>query len=309
MKYLFPFLILIGLGMVARVEACDVCGSSGTGGVGLLSLDNKTFTGLRYTYRSAVTNHPPSIIPGQSRGTALQYLHTAEVWGQWSPGKKWRLFGFLPWNYFISQEEGERTVPVNDLGDAYALISYQIIGKYSQKEGAASHQLLVSGGIKAPTGKYENFENNNTFNPMSPGTGSWDFLTALSYHARFGNWGKTRFGTLAEQFVKLNTANSSDYRFGHRSVSSARFYTMHPFGTWNGMLGAGGSFELAGKDVDQAFEVFYSGGYVAYASLSLDVEWKQIGFGGLASFPITQYVSEGIVENNMRIQSYFIFKF
>lgn len=103
MKKTFLLLFLLLSGKFAG--ACDICGCGvGSYYIGLLPDFKQRFAGLRYQYKT-MRSH---LGPGGSTSylTTDETYRTAELWGGWNIGKKFRLLGFVPLNFSERSNQG-----------------------------------------------------------------------------------------------------------------------------------------------------------------------------------------------------------
>ncbi|MBK6622536.1 MAG: hypothetical protein IPG32_17290 [Saprospirales bacterium] len=239
------WIMLIWLLTTAGIaQACDVCGcSAGGSSFGLLPNYHRHFMGIRYQYRSFLSEHHDA--PGVF---STERYHSAEVWGRWVLGKRFQLFGQLPYNHYTQEQEGAMR-SFDGLGDA-SLIAQVVVFNTGDSLGLSwRHGLQLGGGVKLPTGRSRAGEGSGDISPsLLPGTGSFDFPIQGLYTLRYGKWGAN-----LEASYRINTANRDEYRFGNRLNGSLRVFYAPGKGKAIFMPNAGIQFE---RGVRPAIRVF-----------------------------------------------------
>lgn len=259
------------------VKACDICGCGvGSYYLGILPEFNRKIIGLRYRY-SYLQSHIGS-------GGARTYLttdedyRTAEVWGGWNIGKKFRLMAYLPFN-FNSRKSQEVDNSKSGLGDLGVQGFYRVFDKSGMAGNKIFvHSLWLGAGVKLATGKYE--ARKSSEGAMDPnifqlGSGSNDFTFNAMYDMRIQDAGLS-----TSVSYKVNTINGSDYRYGNKFSSTAQLYykfrikekfTLAP--------NAGVSYESAARDVDRKFSVDVSGGQALFGTVGLESSFPRFAIG------------------------------
>jgi hypothetical protein len=282
------------------LKACDICGCGvGSYYIGILPDFKKRFLGLRYQYKTLRTHIGP--------GGAISYLttaetyQTAELWGGWNIGRRFRVLGFVPLNFNERDNQGavkSKTGP----GDIALIGYYQLLDKQS----AAGSRLLVQSlwvgaGVKLPTGRYEPEEkrqNENTPNNFQLGTGSTDFTLNAMYDIRLQD-----VGLNANISYKVNTDNRYAYRYGNKFTANLlAYYKIRIAQQLTLAPNAGALFETAKKDiVDGKFTADVSGGYSLLATAGVEATWKSLSIGGNFQPPVSQELAAGRVKAGNRV--------
>jgi len=258
--------------------ACDICGCGvGSYYIGILPEYNKRFIGLRYQHKTLQTHLGPyaNVTPL----TAEESYQTAELWGAWNFGKKFRLLAFLPYNFnqrIAQTGNGDK----NGLGDIAVMGYYNVFTKSTTlKSKLLVHSLWLGAGIKLPTGKYEPGERlaiQESPNNFQLGTASTDFTFNAAYDVRLNDWGVN-----VNLNYKVNTANKYQYRYGNKLTTNALLY--HKFRLFHKFTiapNAGILYETATKDVEnQKYEVAVSGGYSTSLVTGAEFAFSKFSFG------------------------------
>ncbi|MFN4146923.1 MAG: hypothetical protein ACK4GN_13950 [Runella sp.] len=296
MKILKPLLVCWGLLLSINAFACDVCGCANGGAYfGILPQIGRQFIGVRYR-TSSFDSHLKSTML-QSR----EHFQSTELWGRFYPVKRLQVLGFVP--YFFNQQHEINTgrrVNLQGLGDVTVLANYNLFNTFwdSTNTRSMTHSLLVGGGIKLPTGRfqYDIGDMTQVANPnFQLGTGSTDFLISALYSMRFGNWGWNTDAT-----YRYNTTNANRYRFGNRlTLNSLLFYTQS-IGNMMLMPNAGVYVEVAGYDIERNRQNLRTGGYVSMANVGLEVFMKHLTIGATYQHPTLQNLAKGEIRADAR---------
>jgi hypothetical protein len=269
---------LLMLFTVSASKACDICGCGvGSYYLGILPEYNKRFIGLRYQHKMLQTHLGP--MGERTPLTADETYQSAELWGGWNIGTRFRILAFVPYN-FNERRSQDDAGNKNGLGDI-ALMGYY---KFFDHTGNLGDRLLVQSlwigaGVKLPTGKYEPSERlaiQESPNNFQLGTESTDFTLNAAYDVRWND-----LGLNANVNYKMNTENKYDYRYGNKLTTNVLVY--HKFRvakTFTVAPNIGVLYETAAKDVEsKKYDVAVSGGYSLSAVAGLEVSMKGLSFG------------------------------
>lgn len=269
---------LLLLFTTGTTRACDICGCGvGSYYLGILPEYNKRFLGMRYQYKSLRTHLGPY---GENTPiTANETYQSAELWGGWNFGSRFRLLAFVPYNFNMrSSQTGDGKK--SGLGDI-ALMGY--FKAFDQKatvgKGLLVQSLWVGGGIKIPTGKYEPNERlvvQESPNNFQLGTASTDFSLNAAYDIRYND-----IGINANVNYKMNTENRYAYRYGNKFTSIVlAYYKLRIANRVTVAPNIGILYETAEKDVeDKKYDVAVSGGYSLSTVGGVEVGMKGLSFG------------------------------
>jgi len=269
-------IILIALSL--GTKACDICGCGvGSYYIGILPEYNKRFIGLRYQHKTLQTHLGPQGQPTPI--TADETYQSAELWGGWNIGQKFRILAFVPYNFNQRESQSEKGSK-NGLGDI-ALMGYYNLVNHT---GALGSKLLVQSlwlgaGVKVPTGKYEPTERlalQESPNNFQLGTASTDFSFNAAYDIRYND-----LGLNANVNYKVTTENIYDYRYGNKiTVNTLLYYKFRIAHVFTLAPNAGILYESAQKDVEtNTYEVSTSGGYSVSAIFGAEVAMSGFSFG------------------------------
>ncbi|SEW43787.1 transporter [Chitinophaga arvensicola] len=279
MKKIILLFLCILTGMY-EVRACDICGCGvGSYYIGILPDFKKRFIGLRYQYKTLRSHLGPG--GTTSYLTTDETYQTAELWGGWNIGKRFRVLGFVPVN-FNSRENQGVTMSKSGIGDIAVVGYYQLL---DQQHTTANNKLLVQslwigGGIKMPTGKYEpteHKENEDAPNNFQLGTASTDFTLNAMYDVRLMD-----LGLNANVSYKINTNNRYDYRYGNKFTANIlAYYKIRVAPKVTIAPNAGVLYETAEKDQEaRKYAVDISGGHSLLATAGVEATLGNISVGG-----------------------------
>ncbi|MFN0256346.1 transporter family protein [Pedobacter ureilyticus] len=258
--------------------ACDICGCGvGSYYIGILPEYNKRFIGLRYQYKQLQTHLGP-----QGNVTPLttdETYQTAELWGGWNFGKKFRVLAFVPYNF---NERSSQAVSgsKNGLGDIAVMGYYNLFTKStSLSSKLLVHSFWLGAGVKVPTGKYEPSERlavTETPNNFQLGTASTDFTLNAAYDVRLND-----LGVNLNVNYKVNTENKYEYRYGNKLTTNALlYYKFRLFHKLTLAPNAGILYETADKDIENSkYEVDVSGGHSASLVTGFELAMNKFSVG------------------------------
>ncbi|MDF0716403.1 transporter [Muricauda sp. 334s03] len=281
-------------------DFCDVCGCSGNGGsMGFGTGLNNNFIGLRYIsqrYRSrdGIFANSPWID---------ENFNTVQLWTQLPIGKRFMVNAVLPYQFHSRDFADNSEQHINGLGDATVLGFYQILKQTpdSIKSIKPQHTLQLGGGVKMPTGRFDEENLEGSVNPsFQLGTGSWDYLLAVNYGANHRNWGMSLMANYT-----LKSKNDKEYRFGNQFNYAISTYKTYYFGNdfaLTPQIGLGG--EYFKKNEEYGLKVHDTGGNAFFGKAGVEVNYRSLALGVSTMLPISQDLNGGKVEAKSRISVY-----
>ena len=298
----FSFCLMIFLSIFTQnVYGCDVCGCAVSGHqFGILPQFQKHFLGVRYSYRSFQSVHPP-LFSTDTEKISRENFNTAELWGRYVIGKRVQLFGFVPLHH-ISKNEDNTSLTQGGLGDITFMGMYAIINQRTSEDGQWIHHLQAGGGIKLPTGAHDYYTIENEWIPgIQKGTGTTDFMLNANYLLRFNE-----VGLSAEVGWRVNGHNSKqDFKYGHRWTTGLRSFYIFRMGESSLMPSLGGMLEQSGRDNHEGAPVDLSGGYSIFIHAGLDFFSSRFTAGFSVQPTISQNVADGNLTTGTRINAQF----
>lgn len=301
--------LLIALsGIINSIQACSVCGCSASNQyLGILPQSKNSFVGLQYQYREFDSKHAPSVNEG-AENTSRDFYHTTQLWGRFNIAKKRiQIFAFVP---FVFNERTENSVYSKNsgLGDITILSNYRLL---STKNTTAKfkHNMLIGGGVKLPTGKYDSdaIKHGEGLPNMQPGTASFDFIANSNYTIQ-----TKKNGVNTELSYTLTTVNKNEYKFGNRISTGITLFRIMRLNNNNFIPQLGIRYDINSLDYSNYYwsvKNKYSGGQVLYSTAGLQYFYRNIGGQVRLSLPISQNYSDGMVYNKYKAEAgmYFLF--
>jgi hypothetical protein len=276
-------IILLSLIMITgKSLACDVCGCSlGGNYFGILPMFNKNFVGLRWSqakFHSYI--HEGSYLPAQYSDDTYSKV---ELWGRYYINKKFQVFAFVP--YVDNDMNGsDQVVSAHGLGDITLMSNYLLFNTGEDSTKLLKHTLMAGGGVKLPTGKYNDEDKGKIINRnFQMGTGSVDFIVAAVYTVRY-----KKVGANVEAGYKINTRNSNNYLFGNQFHISSQLFYWKNLKSLTLLPNAGLYYETAARHKDGDIIQANTGGSSLLASAGLETYYKYFTIGFNYKHPLTQ---------------------
>jgi len=271
--------------MGGQLQACDVCGCSAGGYfIGIMPQFQRNFAGVRYQYQQY------RVRAYGTEAAALDHFQRAEVWMRWYPAPKWQIMGFVPGAYNIRLQDTARFVR-QGLGDVSLLVHYQVFNNQADTAVKVKHSLMVGAGVKLPTGAYTYTETETQVaHPnFQLGTGSADVVVRAVHTLRYNSWGLN-----TDLTAKLNTANPSGYRFGHRLTGVASAFWVRRLSAGLAIMPNAGYFaEYMAQDIDQGTPNRFTGGWTTFGVGGIELYTRRVSAGFSAQLPLAQHLSGG----------------
>jgi hypothetical protein len=296
-------------GSTLSIMACDICGSGAGGGyMGLLPGFRKKFISFRYL-QNGLRSH---LGPDRSTTylTSREKFRVAEVWGAVNIGERFRVAGFIPYN-FMERSNGTGSYSESGPGDINLVGYYQLLNKQKTTSGEKLlvQSLWVGTGVKLPTGKYNPEEKNiqdASQNTFQLGTGSIDFSVNVMYDIRLQD-----AGININASYKVNTTNKYDYKYGDKFTTNVLLYHKFKLGKLFSLSpNTGMLYETAKKDSkSKDIEVWETGGHSIMGTLGVELSAGRIGFGMNYQTPLTQRLGEDKILARDRGMVYISFSF
>jgi len=297
--------LLIVLSSFISSRACDICGCGGSNFyMGLLPYFQSKFIGIRYHYMQYHT-----VLANDHTQFSHNYYNTFEVWGGWNIGNKWRILGFIPY-YYNKQMDDDGPSSKTGLGDITLLANYKLMHtrKTNNNNKTVEQLIWIGAGIKLPTGTFKVDVNDSTTTVADInsqiGTGSTDFLLNAVYDIRIN-----RLGINASLNYKINTTNSSDYKYGNKFTGSSIAYYRLRFGGIAMSPNAGVMYENTQGNTLSKEKVQFTGGYIVSAIAGVEFTFNKISMGFSIQEPFSQDIAEGQTKMQFRGMGHVTFAF
>lgn len=284
-----------------KTFACDLCGCGNGGSFwGIMPQSHKSFIGLRYGQKS-YDSHLNSL-SSQSH----EDFWKTELWTRVFPFKKVQVLAFIPYNFNRQTiiKTGKQ-LSMQGIGDISTYVNYNLLNTITDTiPHKFYHNLLIGGGIKLPTGKYQYdlLSDDEVANPnFQLGTGSTDFMANIVYTLKYKSWG------LNYDFsYKINTYNSNEYRFGNRINTNLSALYFIGIGTDITIIpNAGVSYESSSMDEKSSIRNIRTGGDALLGSFGMESYFKKISVGINYQSPMAQNLANGELRANNRLNIHF----
>lgn len=289
--------ILLYFTILYTALSCDICGCSVGGNYfGILPKFQNNFIGIRYQYRSFNSTHL-TLFPGDIPMKTHEAFHTTELWARYVVNNKIHLFAFIPYNYYVREEEEIRSI-VSGLGDISLMVNYILINTGDQFNSNWKHALQMGIGVKLPTGKSNSIQPNSglLIPSLQVGTGSFDIPFNLIYTLRYN-----QIGFNVEANYRMNTANKREYKFGDRITSSARIFYWKKIKNSSLLPHIGSSFEYGFLDQDKNVKQEYTGSHILLGNMGIDFYYKKIVLNISTQIPIYQTIAQSQITAKQRL--------
>ena len=270
---------------------CDACGCSASGGsMGFSSILNTNFVGVRYIYQAyQSTDGLYSNSPWFQED-----FNTIQAWARIPITKKVQVTVLAPYQSH-KRETATGQQFISGLGDVTILAMYAL---YVTIKDSASTQnsIQIGGGLKAPTGKFEQ-ANSGLINPsFQVGTGSWDFILASEHRIQI-----KKFGVSSLINYTIKTENSNNYRFGNQwSYATTAFYLIQKASfSFAPQVGLAGEIYESNYQFSQI--VRKSSGTVLFGKIGLEISKERLSFGLFGFLPLQQNLASNRIDAKYRI--------
>lgn len=269
---------------------CDACGSAGGGSMGFASMLNTNFVGVRYFYQSYQSRNG---LYSNSPWYAENY-NTVQAWARIPILKKVQLSVLVPFQ-FHNRENIDGKQNISGLGDITLLGMYQL---YQTKKDSTffGHTLLTGGGIKFPTGKFNETNNTGAVNQSyQVGTGSWDFQLLTEYIIRHKKIG---FNTTLNYIIK--SENEKYYRYGNQLNYAGTLFYLYEKNDISIAPQLGFAGELYGSNYQHKQELKDTSGDILFSKIGFEIGRKKLSIGANTMLPINQNLAGGNMKANYR---------
>ncbi|MEO8235256.1 MAG: transporter [Flavobacterium sp.] len=278
--YLFPEKVL-----------CDACGCSASGGsMGFASMLNSNFIGIRYfnqQYKSSDGLYSNSQWYNEN-------FHTVQVWARIPVYKNIQVTALVPY-HFHNRETKTGNQDIKGIGDITVLAMYRLYQTHRDSTYFV-HTLQLGGGVKLPTGKFD--ETNNTGNinqSFQVGTGSWDYLLATEYTLK-----RKKIGLNAMLNYIVKTENAKFYQFGNQFNYAGTFFYLYEKNSISIAPQLGFAGEVYESNYQHKQKLKDTSGDIIFGKLGFEIGKDKLSFGANAMLPINQNLASGNIEANYR---------
>jgi hypothetical protein len=272
------------------LDDCDTCGCSASGGsMGFASMLNSNFVGIRYfnqSYKSTDGLYSNSVWYNEN-------YNTMQIWARVPVSERVQISALVPY-HFHNREIATGKQNISGMGDITILALYQLY--QTQKDNSLLvHTIQLGGGVKIPTGKFDQ-ANNVSFNPSYQlGTGSWDYLLATEYVVKKKQFG---FNTMLNYVIK--SENDKKYRFGNQFNYSGTFFYLHENDAFSFSPQIGFAGEVYQENYQLGQRLNNTAGDIFLGKIGFEIAKNKFSVGANVMLPINQNLNGGNLEANYR---------
>jgi hypothetical protein len=272
-------------------DFCDACGCSASGGsMGFASMLNSNFVGIRYFNQQYKSND--GLYSNSPWHT--ENFNTIQVWARIPIKDNFQLSVLMPYQ-FHNRTTNLGSQSISGIGDMTVLAMYRLYQTHKDSTFLV-HTLQLGGGIKVPTGRFDEANTTGSVNPsFQVGTGSWDYLFATEYTIR-----RKKYGLNSMLNYVIKTENQQKYRFGNQFNYAGTFFYLYEknelsFAPQIGFAGEvyQGNYQHKQKLVDTA-------GDILFGKLGFELGKNAFSMGINTMLPIHQNLTGGNVKAQYR---------
>lgn len=269
---------------------CDACGCSASGGsMGFASMLNSNFIGIRYFNQSYKSNDGLY----SNSPWYKENFNTLQLWTRIPVSENFQITALVPYQ-FHNRTTQKGPQEIRGLGDITLLGMYRLYQTHKDST-VFVHTLQVGGGVKAPTGKFDQANAGNVNPSFQVGTGSWDYLLATEYIIK-----RKQLGLNTMLNYTYKTENKKQYQFGNQFNYASMLFYMYEKEAWSIAPQAGIAGEIYGNNSQYSQRVRKTAGNIVFGKLGIEIGKDKLSFGVNAMLPLQQNLSNGLVEAKYR---------
>jgi hypothetical protein len=281
------FALVLVVGLINTAMACSICGcASGANYNGILPQYRKNIIALRNRYRSFDQFQVQR--DGSKLKSSYEY-QTVDLWGRIYLKDRLQFFYTVPFTVNTLTEESSAKSTLHGIGDITLQLNYNLINTTfdTSRVHKVHHNILVGGGVKLPTGKYQQRNKDDLMyaTNFQAGSGAYSYLASLIYTLRYN-----KVGLNADVNYIYNTENELKYAFGNQLTSSLTLFAWLKKGKTTFLPNTGVFYEHLERDINNGYYNNLSGGYAVNYNLGMDVYFKKIFVGATFQTPILQNI-------------------
>jgi hypothetical protein len=272
------------------LDDCDTCGCSASGGsMGFASMLNSNFIGVRYfnqSYKSTDGLYSNSVWYNEN-------YNTMQIWARVPVAERVQISALVPY-HFNNREIATGKQNISGMGDITILALYQLYQTHKDSS-LLVHTIQLGGGVKIPTGKFDQ-ANNGSFNPSYQlGTGSWDYLLATEYVVK-----KKQFGLNTMLNYIIKSENDKKYRFGNQFNYSGTFFYLYENDAFSYTPQIGFAGEVYQENYQLGQRLSNTAGDIFLGKIGFEMAKNKFSVGANLMLPINQNLNGGNLEANYR---------
>ena len=296
MNYKQVFLIVVLSCFQLNTSACDMCAcGAGSNYSGIIPNFSKNLVGLRYQHQKStyilndINANGTSIVEGDN-------YHRTDLYFRYYATKRVQLMAFLP--YQVHQRiESLRTTTITGVGDINAIAYYTFFNTGDSIGKTHKHTWYAGGGVKLPTGKYQQRDETKAMLPslFQIGTGAYAFSVQNIYTYRFKN-----VGINTNLQYRYNLKNEIGFKLGNQIIANANLFYFKKFRTFSLLPSVGFLFDQIEKNENFNLKNPTTGGYASMASIGVDTYYKRFVFQLMAFSIVDQNLSVAMPQNRWK---------
>lgn len=272
-------------------EDCDACGCSASGGsMGFASMLNTNFVGIRYfnqSYKSTDGLYSNSVWYNEN-------YHTIQLWARIPVTKNIQISVLVPYHLHDKGTiSGQQNIA--GIGDLTLLAMYRLYQTHKDST-YFKHTLQAGGGIKIPTGKFDETNNQGSINKsFQLGTGSWDYQLVTEYILK-----RNKVGLNTTLNYTLKTANDKFYRYGNQFNYSGTFFYLYEKSDFSLAPQLGFAGEVYESNYHHKQLQKNTSGTVLFGKIGVELGKDKFSMGINTMLPINQNLATGNIQANYR---------
>lgn len=296
-KTVYLFILILVMFVSNDLRACNICGcASGANYNGILPQYRKNILALRHRYRSFDQYELQR--DGSKLKSNFQY-QTIDLWGRIYLKDRIQFFFTVPYTVNTLTDDVNGSSVLNGIGDITLQVNYNVINTTydTSRTHTVQHNLLIGGGVKLPTGKYQQRNKDELMYAANfqAGSGAYSYMANLIYTFRY-----RKVGFNADVNYIYNTENELKYAFGNQFTSSLTLFAWLKKGKTTFLPNTGVFYEHLQRDIDNGYYNNLSGGYALNYNLGMDVYFKKLFAGITFQTPVVQEIGSDDVVYKLR---------
>jgi hypothetical protein len=176
------------------------------------------------------------------------------------------------------------------LGDIVILGHLNVLNTFLDTTNTSHiyQSLMIGGGVKLATGKFE-YGYEGEINPnFQLCTGSTDFLLSAIHNIKVHNWGlNTEIGG------RISTRSNDNYRFGNRINDSLTAFYSKAWGMFSMMPNIGAIVDSGFRDIKEGQRNSQTGGIATLANAGIELYYRRYNVGLSYKLPVYQNLGDG----------------
>jgi hypothetical protein len=277
--------------------SCDVCGCGGAANYfGVIPNFSKNLAGLRFqTQKFSYLDN--EFNTNQGSVVEEDIFNRTDLWFRLYPKKRIQTLIFIPYQYH-QRIESERTTNINGVGDVNLLIHYTIVNYGDSLTKKHKHTWLLGGGVKLPTGKYQQRDQTKAMLPemFQIGSGTYGYTVQNIYAYRYKS-----IGVNTDVQYRYNLENELGFKIGNQFAAGFTFYYWKKFPKYSVLPSIGILIEQIDENEYFGRAKEATGGASSMASIGVDIYKNKFVYQFFGYTIIDQTLNDAMPQNRWRI--------